>query len=86
MSCYSPSFKNGRLNYAGWKKKKTYLNQKYKFIRVDIRNIVVEWTARGANVSFFQSYQSDKYQTTGKKLLKLVHDDATGWLIQKEIM
>lgn len=85
ISCYSPTFTNGKLNIEGWKKRKIDLNQKYNFIQVNIHNIIVEWTNAGADVSFFQSYRSDKFETSGKKLLKLVYNDDK-WLIQKEIM
>ncbi len=85
ISCYSPTFTSGKLNINEWKQKKSHLNQKYNFIQVNIRNIIVEWTNAGADVSFFQSYQSDKYETSGKKLLKLVYNE-NKWLIQKEIM
>lgn len=85
MSCYSPTFKNGKLDRKGWRKKKSYLNQKYDFIKVSVKNIVVELTDSGANVSFFQHYKSDKFETSGTKHLQLVNIDNT-WLINKEYM
>lgn len=85
IDCYSPSFRNGNLDLEGWKNKKSYLNKKYDYIKVSIENIVIEWTKTGANVSFFQTYQSDKYQTSGKKLLQLVNEN-NRWMIQKELM
>lgn len=85
MSCYSPTFTSGKLNFNAWKKKKDHLNQKYQFIQVNIHNIIVEWTNVGADVSFYQSYRSDKYETSGKKLLKLVYND-NEWFIENEIM
>ena len=85
IACYSPTFKNGRLDRKSWRKKKSYLNNKYNFIKVAISDISIEWTDAGANVSFFQEYRSDKYQSTGTKRLQLVNKDDK-WLIQKEIM
>lgn len=85
MGCYSPSFTNGRLDVDGWRKKKSYLNKKYNFIKVSIKNIVVEWTDYGAKVSFFQDYKSDQYQVSGTKFLQLINKD-NKWMIQKEIM
>lgn len=85
IECYSPTFKNGRLDRNGWKKKKNHLNKKYDFIKVAIRNIAIEWTDAGANVSFLQEYQSDQYHSSGTKLLQLVNRDDR-WMIQKEIM
>lgn len=85
ISCYSPSFKNGSLNREGWKQKKMALNKKYAFINVSIKNIVVQWTPTGANVSFSQTYKSDQYQTTGTKVLQMTRKN-NRWLIESEIM
>ncbi len=85
MECYSPSFKNGRLDRKGWKRKKSYLNHKYRYIKVDIKNITIEWTDAGANVTFFQEYRSDQYHKTGTKTLQLINRD-NKWMIQKERM
>lgn len=85
ISCYSPTFKNGRLDLNGWRNKKKNLNARYDFINVVIKNIVVEWTDSGATVSFYQIYQSDKYKSAGTKMLHLVHND-NKWVIEKEWM
>ncbi len=85
IECYSPSFRNGQLDLKGWRERKSYLNKRYTFIQVAIQNIVIEWTDAGANVSFFQEYKSDQYQTSGTKLLQIINRD-NKWLIQKEIM
>lgn len=85
MSCYSKNFRSGGLDKSGWKKKKTYLNQKYDFIQVSIDNIVVERIKKKAKISFFQTYQSDLYQTSGTKNLQLVMEDGQ-WMIEKEYM
>lgn len=85
ISCYSPSFKNGGLNREGWKQKKLSLNKKYSYINVSIKNIVVQWTPSGANVSFSQTYKSDQYQTTGTKVLQMINKN-NRWQIESEIM
>ena len=85
MSCYSTNFQSGGLDKTGWKQKKTYLNQKYDFIQVSIDNIVVERINKKAKISFFQTYQSDLYQTSGTKNLQLVMEDGQ-WMIEKEYM
>lgn len=85
MACYSSNFKNSGLGKKGWREKKTYLNRKYQFIEVAIDNIVVERTSNKANISFFQTYQSDLYKTSGIKNLQLVLENGT-WLIEKEYM
>jgi murein L,D-transpeptidase YafK len=85
MNCYSNNFQSGGLSKNGWRQKKSYLNQKYKFIQVMIDNIIVERTDRRAKVSFFQKYQSDRYQTSGTKTLQLVRENGK-WMIEKEYM
>lgn len=85
MGCYSSNFKSGGLDKAGWRKKKTYLNQKYKYIQVTIDNIVVERQKRKAIISFSQTYQSDLYQTSGIKTLQLALENEK-WMIEKEYM
>lgn len=85
MDCYSNTFKSGGLGKKGWREKKTYLNRKYQFIEVTIDNIVVEKTQKKANISFFQTYQSDLYKTSGTKTLQLVLEGGK-WFIEKEYM
>ena len=85
MDCYSPSFRSGRLDRAAWRQKKSYLNSKYRYIKVSIQNIVIDWTTSGANVSFLQDYQSDQYKISGTKFLQLINK-GNKWMIQKEIM
>lgn len=85
MDCYSKNFHSGGLGKTGWRKKKTYLNQKYQFIHVAIDNIVVERSSKTATISFFQTYQSDLYQTSGTKTLQLVME-GNKWMIEKEYM
>ncbi len=85
MACYSRDFHSGGLGKEGWRKKKSYLNRKYEYIQVTIDNIVVERTPQEARISFFQKYESDLYQTSGKKTLQLVMEDGE-WRITKEHM
>ena len=85
MDCYSKNFHSGGLGKTGWRKKKTYLNQKYQFIHVAIDNIVVERSSKTATISFFQTYQSDLYQTSGTKTLQLVME-GNKWMIETEYM
>lgn len=85
MACYAPTFTSGKLNKEAWRKKKSYLNKKYRYIKVSIRNIIVEWTKDGANVSFHQQYSSDQYRSTGTKVLKLLRQNDK-WLINREMM
>lgn len=85
INCYSPSFKSGNLNRNEWRTKKSYLNQKYNYITVNIRNIVIEWTLSGANVTFQQIYKSDQLQNSGTKTLQLVNKK-NRWMIENELI
>ncbi len=85
INCYSPSFKSGNLNRDEWRAKKIQLNKKYNYITVNIRNIVIEWTANGANVTFQQTYKSDQLQNSGTKTLQLVNKK-NRWMIENELI
>ena len=85
MSCYSNTFHSGGLGKKGWRQKKNYLNKKYNFIQVNIDNIVVERSDERATISFFQTYRSDLYQTSGTKTLELIRE-GDKWVIEKEYM
>ncbi len=85
MNCYSKNFHSGGLDKQGWRQKKTYLNKKYEFIQVTTNNIVVERSNKAATISFFQTYQSDLYQTNGTKTLQLIMENGK-WMIAKEYM
>lgn len=85
MNCYSPSFRNGTMDKDEWRARKTFLNKKYRYIKVDVQNIVVKSTTTGTQVSFHQSYRSDQLQTAGTKTLHLVNRK-NGWLIENEVM
>jgi murein L,D-transpeptidase YafK len=81
---YDAAFQQGDKNLSQYKAHKAMLNRKYQFIKVDISQIKISWTKKGATVSFQQQYQSDMYKTTGSKTLILVHKD-DGWKINREM-
>lgn len=81
---YDSSFQQGNKNLSQYKAHKERLNRTYEFIKVDISQITIRWTKKGATVSFQQGYQSDRYKTTGSKTLILVYND-TGWKIKREM-
>lgn len=85
ISCYSPSFRSGRLDLEKWRKKKALLNRKYAFINITINNIKIKMTKNGAIATFDQSYVSDQYKTAGRKTLHLIRKNGQ-WLIQREYM
>ncbi len=81
---YDSSFQQGNKNLSQYKAHKERLNRTYEFIKVDISQVTISWTKKGATVSFQQEYQSDLYKTTGSKTLILVYND-TGWRIKREM-
>jgi len=81
---YDSSFQQGNKNLSQFKAHKENLNRTYEFIRVDISQIKISWTEKGATISFLQEYQSDRYKTTGSKTIVLVYDD-NGWKIKREM-
>ncbi len=85
MNCYSPSFKSGNLRRDEWRAKKTVLNQKYKFITVNISNLVIETHGSGAKATFQQTYRSDQLQTSGTKTLHLINRKGR-WMIENEVI
>jgi murein L,D-transpeptidase YafK len=85
MDCYSPTFRGGDLNKEQWRAKKSFLNGKYKFIRVKLSDINVSLTPSTAKVTFHQTYRSDHLQASGIKTLQLVNRK-NRWLIEKELM
>ena len=80
---YDESFKSGNKNLAEWKEHKENINKTYSYISVEISDIKIHRTAEGARVSFRQKYLSDRYNTTGDKILYLVHN-GSGWKIKRE--
>ncbi len=85
MGCYSPSFTSDNLDKAGWRTRKAFLNDKYKFIKVKLTEVKVVPSSTGATVSFHQTYRSDQLQTSGRKTLQLVNRK-NRWFIEREAM
>jgi murein L,D-transpeptidase YafK len=81
---YDSAFQQGNKNLSQYKAHKEKLNRTYQFIKVDISQIKISWTKKGATVSFRQEYQSDQYKTSGSKTLILVYNDS-GWKIKREM-
>ena len=84
IDSYDLSFRQGDKNLSAYKAHKKRLNNQYQFIKVDISDIKISWTKKGATVSFQQVYQSDLYKAKGKTTLDLVYNDS-GWKIKREV-
>ena len=81
---YDPAFQQGDKNLLQYKAHKEKLNRTYQFIKVDISQINISWSKKGAIVSFLQDYQSDRYKTSGNKTLILIYKDDS-WKINREM-
>ncbi|MEI6126885.1 MAG: L,D-transpeptidase family protein, partial [Pseudomonadota bacterium] len=70
MQCYSPDkFGQGNLNKL--KSTKQLLNDKYKFIDVDVRNMNIVRHDKMLIAGFVQDYESDSFHSAGYKKLYL---------------
>lgn len=66
--CYSQEkFKPDKWSWNRWKKHKQTLNNEYKFIDVDIRDVNILKFDKIFVVSFLQDYESDKFRSLGLK-------------------
>jgi len=84
FAMYSPNFEpsNG-LSFSDWKTKREKRFKK-KYIKVEISNVSIDFTAcKNAKVVFDQNYESPGYSDQTKKMLLLEKIDSQ-WLIQKE--
>jgi hypothetical protein len=81
---YSSNFKPSKgLSLSAWKKQRKKRLKK-EFIKIDISNISIEFTAcKKAKVTFDQKYESPGYKDHTKKMLLFEKMDSR-WLIQKE--
>ncbi len=72
VNCYSHTrFKPDKTKWSQWKQHKKSLNNKYKFIDVDIKNLSILKSGKTYVVSFLQDYESDRFSSSGFKKLFL---------------
>lgn len=83
IGCYADSFRHNGMDLAAYRRYKERLNNRYQFIRVDVSGISIDWTRRGAKVSFHQMYRSDRYRAKGRKTLRLIFK-GQHWRIERE--
>jgi hypothetical protein len=84
LNMYSSNYKPSKgLSLSAWKKQRKKRLKK-DFIKIDISNVSIEFTAcKKAKVIFDQKYESPGYKDHTKKLLLFEKIDSR-WLIQKE--
>jgi murein L,D-transpeptidase YafK len=83
LAFYATDFRWRNLNLEGWKKRKDYLNQRYKMISVQLGDI--RFFRQGDMVLAFadEIYRSDKFASRGFKHLYLVQNSEE-WRIIRE--
>ncbi len=84
IDCYLDTFVSRKMNRAAWKKYKARLNRKYKTISVKLSAPKIDWTDKGAKVTFRQQYKSDTFAADGRKTLHLLHE-GDRWGITREL-
>lgn len=84
MAFYDREFKSRGMDLKAWKKHREKLNQKHRFITVDITDLKINRTsAVMASASFMQQYEADDYRDEGLKSLLLVKRGKV-WKIREE--
>lgn len=73
MDRYSVNFQSGWLDYEAWREKKRKLYQRYKKVRVKLGNVYLYRQDGLVTAIFAQEYTSDRYSSSGTKILYLVH-------------
>ncbi|MFH1113985.1 MAG: L,D-transpeptidase family protein [Pseudomonadota bacterium] len=74
MGNYSLNFQSCRLDYKAWKEKKQKLNKRYKKISVRLGNVRLYRQNGLVTAIFSQDYGSERYRSSGIKVLYLVND------------
>ena len=72
ISFYATDFRSQGMDREAWRKHKTYLNNVYREIGVEAKNVKVEMVGTKARVTFTQHYRSDWHRDVGRKTLELV--------------
>jgi len=82
---YARAFKSeGGANLQSWLNYKSRINQRYDYIKVDQRNLVVKNQGNMRIATFTQDYESSGLKTVGTKQLVLVIENGQ-WKIFREI-
>lgn len=71
ISHYAPEFKSGGMDRRQWRDHKAYLNNVYKVIAVEARDLQIKVSGNRARVTFVQHYRSDWHQDVGRKHMEL---------------
>lgn len=81
--CYAADFSADGMDLDAWLARKTYLNRKYRYIRVRRGELDVAYDDPLPMVTFRQYYASDAYRAEGIKTLRLKRERGR-WKIYRE--
>lgn len=84
ISYYSPEFRSGKLDYHGWRAKKTKLFKKPGVIFLEISNLLIFIEGKEAKVSFLQDYTDAYLADVGEKNMKLIKLNDSWKIIAEE--
>jgi len=83
-SYYAKDFRSSKnSNLKSWLKHKKYLNRKYSYINVTMKNPTINIDNKTSTITFLQTYESDAYKAVGIKKLVLKLDNGE-WKIYRE--
>lgn len=84
LDFYHPDFYSRSMNYSQWRTYKDSLNKRYKFIRVELKNLKIFKHPKYWVSVFEQVYQSDVFQSRGIKRLYWVGTEDDSRIIAEE--
>lgn len=84
IACYHPGFTADGRNLVQWRQYKDELNQRYKFIRIGVRDLKVNVEGESAKAYFEQQYTSDTFRSRAFKVIEL-RKKGGDWKIYREI-
>ena len=82
--CYDENFQSRGMDLIAWENHRKRLNEKYRSLKIDIRDLKINRISEdSASVSFTQYYSADSYQDIGNKELVIIKKD-NDWKIKEE--
>ena len=85
LSFYDNRFKPYKSSASVWRSQREQRLKRPTYIKVNLQNIdIIELTDSKAKVTVKQTYESNSYRDSAKKLFRLVKNVGSGWKIYRE--
>lgn len=84
MSYYRTDFRSGKLDYHGWRRKKSLLFKKPGDIFVEISNLLIFIAEKEAKISFKQEYTDAYLSDVGEKKIILLKTNGRWKIVSEE--